>query len=57
MKDSSILYVYLVIQYSLSFFLPFYLGIIGAYKEDLVALSDDPMDILILLGPRDFNLW
>ena len=32
-------------------------GIIDACKEDLVAPSDDLMEILSLLRPRDFNLW
>ena len=32
-------------------------GIIDACNEDLVSPSDDPVNILSLLGPREFNLW
>ena len=60
MKASSIFYLYslsiseliVTIRYFCQGMHP---GIIDACKDDLVAPSDDPRDILSLLGTRDCN--
>ena len=61
MKASSIIYV-LSFKFSTDCYIrPFCqgvdAGIIDANKMIWLSLSDDPMDILSQLWPREFNIW